>query len=96
MFRSNEAALIAGLIATMFLATNGCDRTQYSSAKNGSPSAVSAAPVDRAPNSTSTEAPSSSKTPADVSLTVVKYDQLQSALRAQRGHVVVMDVWAEY
>jgi hypothetical protein len=38
----------------------------------------------------------SEKTASAVELKAVKYDQLAAAIQAQRGHVVVMDVWAEY
>jgi hypothetical protein len=38
----------------------------------------------------------SGKLPSAVDLRAVKYDQLRAAIKAQRGHVVVMDVWAEY
>ena len=33
---------------------------------------------------------------ADVKLEVVKYDGLLAAVKAHRGRVVVVDVWAEY
>lgn len=39
---------------------------------------------------------SSGKLPSAVELKAVKYDQLAAAIEAQRGHVVVMDIWAEY
>jgi thiol-disulfide isomerase/thioredoxin len=34
--------------------------------------------------------------PAEVKVDVVKYDQLLDAVKARRGHVVVMDVWATW
>jgi hypothetical protein len=34
--------------------------------------------------------------PAEVRLQVVKFPQLNEAIAAQRGKVVVMDVWATY
>jgi hypothetical protein len=40
--------------------------------------------------------PKSQKEASAVELKAVKYDQLAAAIQAQRGHVVVMDVWAEY
>lgn len=40
--------------------------------------------------------PVSQKSPSAVELKAVKYVQLAAAIQAQRGHVVVMDVWAEY
>jgi hypothetical protein len=40
--------------------------------------------------------PASQKGASAVELRAVKYDQLAAAIQAQRGHVVVMDVWAEY
>ena len=40
--------------------------------------------------------PTSQKAASAVELKAVKYDQLAAAIQAQRGHVVVMDVWAEY
>jgi hypothetical protein len=33
---------------------------------------------------------------AEVELKSVKYDALKAAVRAQRGKVVVVDVWAEF
>lgn len=46
-------------------------------------------------NNPSTPAAKGEK-PAEVKLEVVKFDQLQKALKAQQGHVVVMDVWATW
>jgi hypothetical protein len=37
-----------------------------------------------------------SKSASAVELMAVKYDKLAAAIQAQHGHVVVMDVWAEY
>ena len=34
--------------------------------------------------------------PAPIELKVVKYDALEEAVRAQKGRVLVVDVWAEY
>ena len=34
--------------------------------------------------------------PSDVGLQVVKMPELKKAIAAQRGKVVVMDVWADY
>ena len=31
-----------------------------------------------------------------VELKVVKYDELESAVRAEKGKIVVIDIWAEY
>jgi len=34
--------------------------------------------------------------PADVTLTVVKWPELERAIASRQGNVVVLDVWAEY
>jgi len=40
--------------------------------------------------------PSAVVLPADVGLQVVKMPELKKAIAAQKGKVVVMDVWADY
>jgi hypothetical protein len=34
--------------------------------------------------------------PAAIELKIVKYDALEEAVRAQKGRVLLVDVWAEY
>jgi hypothetical protein len=34
--------------------------------------------------------------PKAIELKVIKYDDLQAAVTAQKGKVVVVDIWAEY
>ena len=51
---------------------------------------------DSKPSASAKSQPASQNAASGVELKAVKYDQLAEAIQAQRGKVVVMDVWAEY
>ena len=90
-----ERLWIAGLAAGA-LAIAGCGQgTSPPSALKRSETGPP--PEERVASASSRpEGPTARKVASSVDLSVLKYDQLQAAIQAQRGHVVVMDVWAEY
>ena len=84
---------IAGLAAGA-LAIAGCG--QGKPADSTLKPSETGAPLQERVVSSRPEGRTSRKVDSSVELSVVKYDQLQAAIQAQRGHVVVMDIWAEY
>jgi hypothetical protein len=79
-------------VGTLLIAGCGEGPSRSADAKQ---SATGAAPGERKASG-SGKLESASKSASTVELKAVKYDELAAAIEAQRGHVVVMDVWAEY
>jgi hypothetical protein len=86
--------ILAGFAAGTLLIA-GCGQGASKPADANLP-APSAARGDSKTSGSAKLEPTSQDAASAVELKAVKYDQLAKALQAQRGHVVVMDVWAEY
>jgi hypothetical protein len=86
--------IFAGFAAGILLIA-GCGQGPSKPADAKLPAPGAARSDSKASGSAKLE-PTSQKAASAVELKAVKYDQLAAAIQAQRGHVVVMDVWAEY
>jgi thiol-disulfide isomerase/thioredoxin len=101
--RARRLLLLPLVLAAATLA--GCEEAPFKTPSEGSPAASAAAapeqPIRTGPVATHTVARVAPDAPGGqagdgVKLQVVKYDQLVAAVRAQRGKVIVLDVWGEF
>ena len=89
----------AWLVVAAVLAAAGCGQSPSARQAEGGrgPAAVTSnsRPTDL-PYAPPGAVPTAPKPADEVGLKVVTYDQLIAAVKAERGKVVVADIWAEY